>query len=305
MSSIVTYEFDLKWGVLYDQPSDINRKMADEIETFNPRVPINKKWFNYRFTVDKDKKHIYAKIDIDKKGLFEKELTESNGWEHIIDDMVIHRLKDVFFAINLAYPGSAHVFRSPVYRDGCILPTDFSYSSDISSSVYSECKWITFESLSIQQCWDWLTSKTNFLLFVSRTSIDRALFALSYESIANEDMYIFYILYGIEAIYNNGSNKEDSIMEQLRRKCQFLLGQLPHKAIKSLNEMYNMRSKLVHGCSNIYKCWPSDDCEEKEFEVEDERQYMITATGILLATIQKFIKANANTLVETNKVELK
>jgi len=252
------------------------------------------------------KKYIHVKIEIDENELFNDIDSDEFGWENILDDTVVSRLKDVLFVMNLAYPGCIHVYKSVVFRDGRQLPIRFAYSSDISSWVYEDCKWLVFESLSIQQCWDWITSKTSFLSYISRTPIDRALFALSYESVAKEDMYIFYVMLGIEAIYNDGSNKEDSIMEQLRRKAQALLGQLPRKAIKSLNEMYGMRSKLVHGSANIYKCWPSEDYEEEEYEqLSVERKFMVTATGLLLATIQKFIKANANTLSETVTVELK
>jgi hypothetical protein len=45
--------------------------------------------------------------------------------------------------------------------------------------------------------------------------------------------------------------------------------------------------------------------EEKEYnKVMDERKYVVIAAGLLLTTIQKFIKANANTLTETITVKL-
>lgn len=306
MSAIVSYEFKLLWSKFYCPSPEILQSIADEIEAFHPRVPIQETYSDIGFSVDEDKKYIHVKIEIDENELFNDIDSDEFGWENILDDTVVSRLKDVLFVMNLAYPGCIHVYKSVVFRDGRQLPIRFAYSSDISSWVYEDCKWLVFESLSIQQCWDWITSKTSFLSYISRTPIDRALFALSYESVAKEDMYIFYVMLGIEAIYNDGSNKEDSIMEQLRRKAQALLGQLPRKAIKSLNEMYGMRSKLVHGSANIYKCWPSEDYEEEEYEqLSVERKFMVTATGLLLATIQKFIKANANTLSETITVELK
>lgn len=69
--------------------------------------------------------------------------------------------------------------------------------------------------------------------------------------------------------------------------------------------MYRRRSILVHGNANIYKCWGSDDCTEDEVDkIEKERDYIISATGILIATIQKFIKANANVIKEEVKISL-
>lgn len=69
--------------------------------------------------------------------------------------------------------------------------------------------------------------------------------------------------------------------------------------------MYRRRSSLVHGSANIYKCWGSDNCTEDEADkIDKERDYIITATGILIATIQKFIKANANVIKEKVTISL-
>lgn len=63
--------------------------------------------------------------------------------------------------------------------------------------------------------------------------------------------------------------------------------------------MYRRRSALVHGSANIFKCWSSEDYTEDEYDkVSKEREFMVPATGILFATIQKFIRKNANVLVE-------
>ena len=117
---------------------------------------------------------------------------------------------------------------------------------------------------------------------------------------------IFYVLLGIEALYNDGSNREESISTQLKRKVQAVLGSLPQSALTEMNKMYSVRSALVHGAAEIFKCWPSEDYSETEYEkVGKDRNHILTAIGILLASIQKFIKANANILVETTTVELK
>ena len=81
---------------------------------------------------------------------------------------------------------------------------------------------------------------------------------------------------------------------------------MPQSALTEMNKMYSARSALVHGAADIFKCWPSEDYSETEYEkVGKARDHIITATGILLATIQKFIKANANMLIENTTVELK
>lgn len=304
MNTIITYEIKLSWGSLYNPPSEILNVLVEDIKAFHPKVPIQYIFSDFHFSVDEDLKYINVKTEIDKNEMFDGEEPDA-GWEHLLDETITRRLNDLLFTMNLAYPGVFHIFKSWLCRDGRPLQEPFSYAVDISSFIYEKCKWLKFEKLTIQQCWDWIMSKTNFLSYISRTSIDRALHALSYESVANDNMYIFYTLLGIEAIYNDGSNREDSIMEQIRRKSQSLLGELPANAIKSLNEMYRMRSKLVHGSANICKCWWSEDYEETEFDkLCEDRDYMVTATGLLIATIHKFIKANANSLVETITIKL-
>lgn len=305
MKVSIDYVADLNWRKLVEISEDDMRRIIDDINSFNPIVPIQESECEMKFSVQYDGGHSYIQFStsVNRAKLYGEEgHTEDD--DSFLDHTIIARLKDIVFAMNIAYPGYIFIYKSVLLRDGepaCV----FSYSNDISGMVYSKCDWINFERLTISQCWDWIVSKTSFLAYISRSPIDRALHALSYESCANEDIFVFYVLVGIEAIYNNGSDRVDSILAQLRRKSQAIIGELPKKAMSAMSEMYGKRSKLVHGSANIYKCWESEDCTEEEYEIADkEREYMITATGILLATIQKFVKANANSLVETVSVRL-
>ena len=306
MSKTLSYSIDLNWRKYVRIPPTIHKRIIDEINLFKPHVPIELAYCDFSFTVDLDDEgdefiKVAAQLDISE--WFDEKEGELNL--HFYDDAIISRIKDVLFTINLAYPGYVFIHTSELYRDG--LPVEsFSYSNDISGLTHNDCAWLVYEDLTIQQCWDWIISRTNFLSLISKTSIDRALHALSYESVANEDTFIFYVLMGIEAIYNDASNREDSIVQQLCRKAQSVLGQFPEKAVKALKEMYAKRSKLMHGSANIYKCWDSEIYDEDEYDrMELDRDYMVTATGILIATVQKFIKADATTLIEHVTVELK
>lgn len=306
MSKTLSYSIDLNWRKYVSIPPAIHKRIIDEINSFKPHVPVEMANCFFSFTVvldDEGDEFIRVETELDVSEWFDEKEDESSF--HFYDDAVISRIKDVLFTINLAFPGYVFVHKSELYRDGSPVGM-LSYSNDISGLTHKDCVWLVYEDLSIQQCWDWITSRTNFLSLISETRIDRALHALSYESVANEDTFIFYVLMGIEAIYNDASNREDSIMQQLCRKAQAVLGQLPEKAVKALKEMYMKRSKLAHGSANIYKCWDSEIYDEGEYDrVEQDRDYMVTATGILIATIQKFIKADATTLVEHVTVELK
>ena len=306
MSKTLSYSIDLNWRKYISIPPAIHKRIVDEINSFKPHVPVEMTYCDFSFTVvldDEGDEFIKVEGELDISEWFDEKEDKSNL--HFYDDAVISRIKDVLFTLNLAYPGYVFIDTSELYRDGSPVEM-LSYSNDISGLTHNDCAWLVYEDLTIQQCWDWITSRTNFLSLISKTSIDRVLHALSYESVASEDTFIFYVLMGIEAIYNDGSNREDSIMQQLCRKAQAVLGDLPDKAVKALKEMYKKRSMLVHGCANIFKCWESEIYDEDEYDrIEQDRGYMVTATGILIATIQKFIKADATSLVEHVTVELK
>ena len=303
MSALIKYEAILQWKKWMEISPENMQQIVDDINSFHPLVPIQATDSEFIFSVqyEKDISYINVTLSVDQH-TFGDEPIESYG--SLLDETIVRRLKDILFTINLTYPGCVFIFKSILFRDGKPVKV-FSYSNDISGMAYEKCKWIPFETLTIQQCWDWIVTKTNFLSYVSRTPIDRALHAMSYESSANDDIFIFYVLLGIEAIYNNGGNQEESITAQLKRKIQAVVGDLPSSIIKEIGAMYRRRSALVHGSANIFKCWSSEDYTEEEYKkVSKEREYMAPAMGILLATIQKFIKQNANKLVEDIIVRL-
>lgn len=302
--SLIIYEAKLTWYKNYNIPLDKLQNIVRDVNSFAPEVPVQNIKSLFIFSVNENKKSINIKTEINTDVFFDGEEPE-DGWESLLDETIIRRIKDLLFVINLAHPGCLHIIRNHILKNGKPLPIKISFATDISGMVHDECKWLELEELELNKCWNWILSKTNFLSYLSLTPIDRALHSLSYESKANDDMYIFYVMLGIEAIYNNGSNKEDSILAQIRRKSQALLGNDIEKAHKHISNMYALRSKLVHGSANIYKCWNSEYYKEDEDEkVFKERLSIVTATGLLLATIQKFIKANANTLTETITVKL-
>ena len=305
------YEAKLDWfccmhnddgSINYDVKSELQGFM-NELVRFNPSVPIRNEVYSFTFSIDdnSDVVRIKTTINAQTDG-------DNNVYYDYYDEIVIGRIKDLCFIINLAYPGVLHFRDGVIYRSGKPIRKHFKYSSDLLGWAYEEMNWPEFEELSIEECWNWIINKTNFLTDISITPIDRALHALSYSD-ASDNTYIFYVMLGIEAIYNDDSNKEDSILEQLKRKTKCILGKCPtnleNTVKKQINDMYRMRSCLVHGKNNIEKCWKTYDCDNNEYDKYlDQLKPMVTATGLLLATIQKFVKANANTITETITVNL-
>ena len=309
MSEPITYEADLTWMKYINHLTSVNwEPIIDDINSFHPTTPIAV--FapfpaEFVFSVQRDeegRQYINVKTSIDPQIVFAGESIEEST--NLLDNAIVCRLKDMLFAMNLAYPGHIHIYYSNLCRNGQPVKA-FSFAVDISGLAYTSHTWIPYENLTINQCWKWLSTKTNFLSDISKTPMDRALHALSYESEANDDIFIFYVIIGIEAIYNGGSHNENSVSLQRKRKIQSVLGDMPKVAIAAIRNMYALRSKLVHGAANIYKAWDSGYYPDNEEEtVERERDYMITAAGILIATIQKFIRADANVLIEKTTVSL-
>lgn len=189
MNTWIKYETNLQWAKWIDISPERMQQIVDDINSFHPIVPIQTTYSKFNFSVQykKDISYINVTLAVDQH-TFGDESIESYG--SLLDETIVRRLKDLLFTINLAYPGYVSIFRSILFRDGKPVRV-FSYSNDISGMAYEKCKWLTFEDLSIQQCWDWIVNKTSFLSHVSRTPIDRALHALSYESSANDDLFIF------------------------------------------------------------------------------------------------------------------
>lgn len=296
------YTGELEWWRNNEISPDLFRRMKIDINAFKPRAPFQETYCVFEFSISGRKKDIIKfKATVENPEIFGDEIEENC---YLLDKTLIRRIKDVLFTFNLAYPGLFHIHSGSISRN-----KEFAglvhYSNRYSCRVYEECKWLVFDYLSVDQCWNWILTKTNFLSFVSRKSIDRALFALSYENSSNEDSFVFYVLLGIESLYNNRNILGDSIRQQIIRKVEILLGKLPPRAKKALNDMYEKRSKLFHGSANIHKGWESEDYDEKELdELFDLQSFIVTATGVIIATIQKLIIADATQIVEHISVSL-
>ena len=308
----VHYEAVLDWFCcIHEEDGTINEDVKNELQdfineltNFKPLVPIEDYLCQFSFIVEETRDVIHVETTVQMR--VEQFNSKSNDFYY--DKIIVGRIKDLCFIINIAYPGLLHITNGSICRDGVLLNKHFKYSSDLLELSNQTLVWPIIEQLRIDECWTWVVEKTNFLKDISNSPIDRALHALSYSD-ADENTYIFYVLLGIEALYNNGSTKEDSIIEQLKRKTRALLGEYPinkEKYIKKqINEMYRMRSLLVHGNTNIEKAWYTYDSTDDEIKTFfEQRNPLDLATAILLSTIQKFIKSNANTISETIEVRL-
>lgn len=208
-------------------------------------------------------------------------------------------IMDFTFALNLAYPGFfefniANIFYNDIEIstiDITVVPWCSLYKN------FLENKWPKISILSYAQVWNWLLLKTNYMEGFSQIAIDRALNALTY-TLGNINIsyeQLFYVLIGIEALYNDNCN--NGIAEQIREKTEALLQRPPHLK-KQISMFYNNRSEFLHGKLNFPNSYYPYDATD-DYNIFFKKMYsdtIETALAILLSTVQEFIIHDANEL---------
>ncbi|MPM20953.1 hypothetical protein SDC9_67392 [bioreactor metagenome] len=217
------------------------------------------------------------------------------------------RILDYCVAINIAYPGFFEITNiSTSYNDKPYPKSDtHTYICDLFDAYIAatDSKWPQINVLNIRNVWKWLSEKTHYFNGISITAIDRAINAFTY--LFNPDKYedLLYCLIGIESIYN--SNESNAILEQIKVKCESLFGESASTK-KELNQMYNIRSRFIHGQLNFpSKFTPYEGADDfNEFECSFLKTLQ-TAQSILLATIQKFVVNDAEQMITSITLDFK
>ena len=168
----------------------------------------------------------------------------------------------------------------------------------------SELGWPKLDKLKILDVWDWAKEIDEIISGISETQLGRALCALSYlfkpGIMHDETLDIVWALIGLEALYCKGVT---GIKEQLTEKSQVLLGEVTENKRK-FKEMYNFRSRFIHGDFNF----PSKYCfkeAESAFEKFESANYRATlaAEALLIATLQEMYKNKYSKLEFVYKLE--
>lgn len=223
----------------------------------------------------------------DRLALFKKHIAEEFKYQ------VFHLL----VLSNIANPGAIKT------REGLILLNREKYDSF--PSIYSihresldiikALKWPTYKTLPILQIWDWF--KTNNFSFHnhSKTKVSRALNAFTY--LFNDDpgnlvFDLFWSLIGIEALY---CTSKEGISEQIYEKVQLVLGPV-NDSKKKIKNMYNFRSRLIHGDLDIPpNNFDYDDPDDEKFQ-KKLFDAAILAVAILTTTLQEMALQNRSDL---------
>lgn len=249
-------------------------------------------------------------IDLNIDQLEEKEVEEElrKRWELTEKEVLHYRIENITeelkktindfkIAVNIAFPSFFEIGSS------CILVEDkkwkeieTSISGGLEGAILSARKkqWPNIQILHIRDVWNWLLKRTGFISAIGESPIERALSAFTHIFDEHDYEDLFYSLIGIEAIYTSG---KQGVLEQLREKSAAIFGE-PENYKNSLNKMYDIRSRFMHGTLNFpSKYYIYDGREEfDEFMHKEYIQCLEMAEAILVATIQQFVINDAEEL---------
>lgn len=204
------------------------------------------------------------------------------------------RIWDIIMVANIANAGVFNPVKSKIIQDG-------SPAGDIGGHIETtvlwdareeafKIEWPELQIVEFAKAWEWAINQPGFLDGFGDSSVGRALNAFT--QVLNPDtalgtMQLFWALMGVEALYVEGST---GIMQQVREKSQAFLG--PQESFKKkITQMYNFRSRLIHGDLDFPKYPIIFDADER-LAKHDERLQESTAlaVAILLATLQELIQ---------------
>ena len=214
--------------------------------------------------------------------------------DHIQDSVEYFekRIIDFLLIVNLARVGSLEINKGYIFVDNEFYKLSESLLNSIRLSVDLSNKigWPKFDNLKIKDTWFWYLEKLKPVDCLSSTKIERAFNAYSNLygiSHGFEFEQLFWILLGLESIYVKGNS---GITEQVRKKSQVFLGK-DASLKKRLNQMYDFRSRFIHGEKNFpNKFTKSVDLEEFDKFSNEIYDTINFSQAILIASLQKLIR---------------
>lgn len=196
-------------------------------------------------------------------------------------------LRRLCFLINLSYSTNVDFLPGVVYSDNKefidktkMIGSDIMYAYSHARKI----KWPNIRNLKLIDTLNWFH---NFSIHPSHKSTNNAHRAINSFSHLFNDLnigksdHLFWVMLGIESMLAKGIN---AISNQIREKSAIILGK-PTEYTKKLNKLYDYRSRLIHGDTNIYPNFYADYYSFKK-EYDD---YLAFGTSILIALIRELI----------------
>lgn len=201
-------------------------------------------------------------------------------------------LYDIAIVANIARPGSLEFGRGTLFQDD-----EYKCTTDKMGNVHllreavqvaDSIGWPSLQTFDFAQVWLWASKQQGFIEGFGGGPTGRALnaFASLFQS-EDETINLLWALVGIEAMYTRG---QGALQEQVKAKSQAFLGkQEAHK--KRIGQMYDFRSKFVHGDLDFSGRYPLRDASSEFMKYTGDLFASIElAEAILLATLQKLVE---------------
>lgn len=204
------------------------------------------------------------------------------------------RIQDLVFACNLSNFGSLTINEYIIFQDSTVYPIG---GKQLDYKVLFEAKRNSLEwqypslgEITIEEVWEWLIKRKDFLKGFSDTAVTRALINMLEIPNSDANMKLFRAVMGIEGLYTKGKN---NLLEQVREKTQILLGKQENFK-KLYSNMYEFRSKFIHGKMNFPATVNIDFSKNVKSHNEDLKRATHFAILLLGASIQQLIIRNWN-----------
>jgi len=217
-----------------------------------------------------------------------------------IDYFINKRLQDIVIAISIAKKGGVEIGHGAIVFINGKRQFEFPiFIHNIAACVQKakEIKWPNIKIVDLEKTINWLNRFQLETDGLSSNKIGRALNAYSFlfDERGGEDnsAELFWALLGIEALYTDNST---GIINQINTKSQLFLGERKEYK-KSFGQMYDFRSRFIHGdlnFSNKFILLDNTDEINKHWLSLDENENL--AVAILVATFQKLILSNRDSL---------
>lgn len=241
--------------------------------------------------------HYLAKEELDKCKMSKTEqikLLQEN-----FADILIKGIHDLIIASNIARPGVLCT------QEGIISINNKKFKSvpEISNDIYIAIEstkhigWPSIYELEFLFTWNWLQSVPSYWEGVGAQPIGRALSAFSYlfSSHPNDDPFyeILWSIVGLEALYGEDNT---GIQKQIVQRTEALLGKRDTYK-KIINEMYQFRSKFLHGTS-AFPVRHTTFYGSKEYEKFRKDAFIPEkiAITVFIATLQEMVRQNLKEL---------
>lgn len=261
---------------------------------------VSKKSYQYTsstalsFEIEIPKKEIEATVYYNET---EYKTSSVENYISIVTEDFVVQLKNFLLFLQLAKPGAIKTYKGEVLLNEDYY-SDFEGIYSIHQEIYRDIQkigWPKFKKLEYEEVISWYKTFDFSFMRISNTKTEIALNAFSYLFEYRHDytLCLFWSLIGIEALYCTGKEGKS---EQIFEKTQIILGPIIDFK-KKLKQMYNFRSRLIHGDLFI-PSYISSNFSLKEIENYNDEFYEATifSVAILTATLQEMVVLNRSNI---------